>query len=160
MFTLRTKRRIFCEDNEEICPECGWSKLASAKLPHSQQNGKAFRIKPNKGLAKATGIFLIIFGVISIGNPLAFFLDLFAGINILRLKEKGRQRAISIQIIQLIIGGIGFIIIAIYAFQYTMLLEKYAYYLVITPFMLIIHGIALYILKRPSVQMAFFQKLS
>ena len=147
------------EDQEEICPECGWSKKASIQLPPSQQNGRALNIKPRKGWARATGIFLIIFGIVGIGNPVAFMLDLWAVISILKMKEKGRQRATGIQMIQLVIAGIGLTILMIFAFRYPKILQTYGYYLVITPMALIIHGIILLILTRPSVRIVFSQEI-
>ena len=149
---------------DELCPECGWSKKASIKLSPSQRNGKALKIKPRPLLAKATGIFLIILGIISIGNPIAFMLDLWAGISILRMKEKGRHTATGIQIIQLSIGSIGIVVYAIFAFQYKafqykVVLERFIYYLITIPIALLIHGIVLIILTRPSVRLAFSREL-
>ena len=141
------------EDGEEICQECGWSKKASAQLLPSQQNGKSFNIKPNRGFVRFVGIILIILGIINLGNPALSFVDIWIGIGLLKFKQKVLIRGIFFQKIQitfcLLMIGIGIFMVS----QYTM--YYFSYYIITGVIGVIVHGFILVILTRTSVKMAF-----
>jgi len=117
-----------------FCPICGWEKKASEKLKRNEQYGKIINTKPNRKLVIIIGIILLVLAIIGFGNPIAFLLDLWAGIGLLRFKKIALTRAKTIQIIQLIIGGISLIVLIFFSIGYPLFWGWLFYFLIIVTF--------------------------
>ena len=144
------------DGTDQVCPECGWAK--SAIKSSGARGVKDFDGKPNKILARAAAFLLILIGALSlVSSTILGITDIALGIGLVSLRERYRGYVVVLQYFQIIVGSVAWIAIVFLSASVAglPLIESFVEYVVVVPFVIVIHIAILIMVTRKSVKAAF-----
>ena len=136
---------------DPICPSCGWAQSSGTTRGRTQKRSP---VGARAGWARFAAAILLLQGLASIASFIGI-IDIWISIGLFRLKERSRETAVILGIVQLVIMGIAFVFFAAMMRSQPFLSGYLTRYIVVLPVLAPLKIISIVILTRPGVRAAF-----
>lgn len=95
-----------------VCPKCGWGRAATQSSLTTK--GVQDKWRPNRKLARAIGIIMIVIGAFSFYTIVGIF-EIVIGVGVVKFKRQSRGNAIILMWVQVVAGSIALVVGIVFA---------------------------------------------